>query len=142
MDKTVFSIRIPKSLWRKMEERVEEYARDNTNLWPPLVFALYSKEDNHYEIISYREITTVQVSGDSYKYPGIKKLDFYPRKGTGKWFSGTLVVGDELELDNEDKSLMRRDGMDFRIKMDRDPTGGWSYKAYCIDFPTASLDLW
>jgi len=142
MNKTVFSIRIPKSLWQKMEERVEEYARDNTNLWPPLVFALYSKEDNHYEIIDYREIPTVQVSGDSYRYPGIKKLDFYPHKGTGRWFSGTLVVGDELELDNEDKSLMLRDKMDFRIKMDKDPTGGWSYKAYCIDFPTASLDLW
>jgi len=36
---------------------------------------------------------------------------------------------------------MLRDRMDFRIKMDRNPTGGWSYKAYCIDFPIVSLDL-
>ena len=142
MNKTVFSIRIPKSLWQKMEERVEEYARDNTNLfWPPLVFALYSKEDNHYEIISYREIPTVQVSGDIYKYPGIKKLGFYPRKGTGKWFSGTLVVGSGIDLDEEDKKWMIRDQMDFRIKMDRDPLGQLSWKAYYIDFPLVSLDL-
>ena len=141
MNKTVFLIRIPKSLWQKMEERVEEYARDNTNLWPPLVFALYSKEDNHYEIISYREILTVQTSGDSYTYPGIKKLGFYPPKGEGKWFSGTLVVGDTTELDEGDKKFMIRDKMDFRIKMDRDAQGQLPWKAYYIDFPTVSLDL-
>ena len=141
MNKTVFSIRIPKSLWQKMEERVEEYARDNTNLWPPLVFALYSKEDNHYEIISYREIPTVQASGNSYTYPGIKILGFYPHKGTGKWFSGTLLVGSDTDLYEEDKKWMIRDQMDFRIKMDRDSSGHLSWKAYYIDFPAVPLDF-
>ena len=113
----------------------------------PIVFALYTKEHNHHEIIGYREITTVKVSGDypngeyKYYYPGIKKQDFYLPKDTGKWFSGTLVVGDGIELDEEDKLWMIRDNMDFRIKMGRDPTGEWSYKAYCIDFPIISLDL-
>ena len=142
MDRAVFSIRIPKALWQKMEERREEYAVKNPSLWPPLVFALYSKEDNHYEIIDYK-IAPVQKKGDDdYTCRGMKNLAFYPDKGEGKWFSGTLVVGDGTELDEGDKSWMLRDKMDFRIKMDRDAAGEWSYKAYCIDFPTASLDLW
>ena len=142
MDRTVFSIRIPKTLWQKMKERREEYARKNPSLWPPLVFALYGKEDNHYEIIDYREAPVQKKGDDDYTCRGMKDQDFYPPKGTGKWFSGTLVVCDGIELDEEDKLWMIRDKMDFRIKMDKDPTGGWSYKAYCIDFPTASLDLW
>lgn len=141
MDKTVFSMRIPKVLWQKMEERVEEYVRKNPSLWPPLVFALYGKEDNHYEIIDYRE-APVQKKGDGdYSCCGMKDQGFYPPKGEGKWFSGALVVGDTTELDEGDKQWMIRDQMDFRIKMDRDPTGEWSYKAYCIDFPAAPLDL-
>ena len=132
---------MPKGLWQGILKRAEEYQQQNSNLWPPLVFALYGKEDNHYEIVDYREITTVQVKGDNYTYPGIKKLDFYPQKGAGKWFAGTLVVGDSTELDKGDKVWMLRDKMDFRIKMDRDPLGQWAYKAYYIDFLTASLDL-
>ena len=141
MNKTVCSIRIPKSLWQKMEERREEYAVENPSLWPPLVFALYGKEDNHYEIIGYK-IAPVQKKGDDdYTCRGMKNLDFYPHKGEGKWFSGTLVVGDGIELDEGDKLWMIRDKMDFRIKMHRDLMGKWSYKAYCIDFPTVSLEL-
>ena len=71
----------------------------------------------------------------------MREAGFYPDKGEGKRFPGTLVVGDGTELDDGDKSWMLRDRMDFRIKMDRNPTGGWSYKAYCIDFPIVSLDL-
>jgi len=141
MDRTALSIRIPKALWQKMEERVEDHAGKNPSLWPPLVFALYTKEDNHYEIIDYREITTVKAHDDDYKYPGTKELGFYPPKGTGKWFSGTLVVGDGTELDEGDRKWMVRDKMDFRIKMDKGHTAKWSYKTYCIDFPTAALHL-
>ena len=141
MERTVFSIRIPKALWQKMEERRKEYAGENPSLWLPLVFALYSKEDDHYEIIDYREAPVQKRGDDEYSCRGMKGQGFYPRKGTGKWFSGTLVVGSGIDLDEVDKKWMIRDQMDFRIKMDRDPTGEWSYKAFCIDFPTASLDL-
>ena len=144
MGRTVFSIRMPKVLWQKMEERVEEYARKNPSLWPPLVFALYGEEGNHYEIIDYREIITIKVRGDrddGYTYPGIKDQGFYPPKGIGKWFSGTLVVGDSTDLDEGDKKWMIRDKMDFRIKMDRDSLGRLSWKAYYVDFPIAPLEL-
>ncbi|MDP2931822.1 MAG: hypothetical protein Q8O05_04900 [Chloroflexota bacterium] len=83
----------------------------------------------------------MKVRGDTYNYPGIGKLHFYSHKGEEKWFSGTLVVGDTTDLDDEDKSLMIRDGMDFRIKMDKDSQGQWQYKVYCLDFVTASLSL-
>ena len=123
MDRTVFSIRIPKVLWQKMEEGVEEYARKNPSLWPPLVFALYGKEDNHYEIIAYREAPVQKKGDDDYSCRGMQRLGFYPDKGEGKWFSGTLVVGDGTELDDGDKFWMLRDKMDFRIKMKKNPVG-------------------
>jgi len=142
------AIQIPNTLWEEMRQIVDNRLIQGS-LDKPIVFALYTKEHDHHEIIEYREIPKVQVVGNYpkgeyyYKYPGIGKLDFYQPKGSGKWFSGTLVVGDGTDLDESDKRFMvSRDQMDFRIKMDRDPTGGWSYKAYCIDFPTASLDLW
>lgn len=141
MDKTVFSIRIPKSLWQEMVEKAEEYARDNPSLWPPLVFALYSKEDNHYEIIDYRKAPVQKKGDDDYTCRGMRDAGFYPDKGEGKWFSGTLVIGDGIELDDGDKFWMIRDQMDFKIKMDRDPLGQLSWKAYYIDFPIVSLDL-
>ena len=141
MNRTVLSIRIPKVLWQKMEERVEEYTRENPSLWPPIVFALYGKENNHYEIIEYREAPVQRKGDDDYTCRGMGKQGFYPGKGEGKWFSGTLVVGDTIQLDDGDKSWMVRDRMDFRIKMDKDPTGKWSCKAYYIDFPIVSLDL-
>ncbi len=142
MNKTVFLIRMPKSLWQEMVEKAEEYARDNPSLRPPLVFALYSKEDNHYEIIDYRKAPVQKKGDDDYTCRGMRDAGFYPDKGEGKWFSGTLVIGDGIELDDGDKFWMLRDKMDFRIKMARDPVRQWSCKAYCIDFPTASLDLW
>ncbi len=141
------TIKMPHTLWEEMMQVVNNRLMQGS-LEKPIVFALYTKEDNHCEVISYREITTVKVKGDypngeyDYRYPGIKEQGFYPLKGTGKWFSGTLVVGDGIDLDEVDKKLMIKDQMDFRIKMDRDPTGEWSCKAYCVDFPTASLDLW
>ena len=140
------AIQIPSSLWKEMMKLINSKLAKG-KLDKPIVFALYTKEDDHHEVIDYREIPTVAVTGNypngeyDYKYPGIKALNFYPDKGEGKWFSGTLVVGDGTELDEGDKSWMLRDKMDFRIKMDRDPLGKWSYKAYCVDFPTVSLDL-
>jgi len=137
---------MPHTLWEEIMQVVNNRLMQRS-LDKPIVFALYTNEYNHYEIIDYREITTVKVIGDypngdyNYYYPGIKKLDFYPRKGTGKWFSGTLVVGDGTDLDEEDKKWMIRERLDFRIKMDRDSLGQLSWKAYYIDFPIASLDL-
>ena len=142
MNRSSHSIRMPKSLWQEMVEKAEEYARDNSSLWPPLVFALYGKEDNHYEIIDYRKAPVQKKGDDDYTCRGMRDAGFYPDKGEGKWFSGTLVIGDGTELDDGDKFWMLRDKMDFRIKMARDPVRQWSCKAYCIDFPTASLDLW
>jgi hypothetical protein len=113
----------------------------------PMVFALYTDEHHHYEIVDYREITTVVVKGDypsgeyDYCYPGIKKQGFYPRRGTGKWFSGTLVVGDGTELEEGDKQWMIRDQMDFRIKMHVDTLGRLSWKAYFINFPIVSVEF-
>jgi hypothetical protein len=112
----------------------------------PIVFALYTKEHDHHEITAYREIPTVEVKGDypdgeyDYKYPGIKKLDFYPNKGAGKWFSGTLVVGDGLELGDSDKNWMVREAVDFRIKMDKDPERKLAWRAYYIDFPVVPFE--
>jgi len=77
----------------------------------PIVFALYTSEQNHYEIIDCKEITTVKVTGNypdgeyKYTYPGIKEQGFYPPKSSGRWFSGTLVVGDGVDLDVEDKRI-------------------------------------
>ncbi len=143
----VRTLEMPHALWKEMLNIIKDRLRKG-RIDKPIVFALYSKEDNHHEIVEYREIPTVKVTGDypdgeyDYSYPGIRDLDFYLPKGTGKWFSGTLVFGDGTDLDEQDKRMMvSRDQMDFRIKMDRDPTGEWSYKAYCIDFPAASLDL-
>jgi len=140
------AIQMPHTLWGEMQKVVKTRLKQGS-LKEPIVFALYTKEHDHHEVITYREIPTVKVIGDypngeyRYIYPGIKAMGFYPPKGAGKWFSGTLVVGGGVELEEEDKKWMIRDKMDFRIKMDRDPTGEWSYKAYCIDFPAASLDL-
>ncbi len=113
----------------------------------PIVFALYTREQDHHEVIAYREIPTVKVRGKypdgdySYTYPGIKKMGFYLPKGVDKCFSGTLVVGGGVELEELDKKWMVREQLDFRIKIDRDSQGQLSWKAYYIDFPTVSLDL-
>ena len=141
------AIQIPTTLWEEMRQIVNNRLIQGS-LDKPIVFALYTKEHDHHEIIEYREIPTVQVVGDYpngeyyYKYPGIVKLGFYQPKGSGKWFSGTLVVGDGADLKERDKQFMvSRDQMDFRIKMDRDAKGQLTWKAYYIDFPIVSLDM-
>lgn len=134
------AIQMPHVLWGEMQQIVKNRLKQGS-LKKPIVFALYTEEHDHHKVITYREIPTVKVIGDypngeyHYIYPGIKSMDFYPRKGAGKWFSGTLVVGGGLELDEEDKKWMIREQLDFRIKMDTDSLGRFSWKAYFIDFP-------
>jgi len=141
------AIRMPNVLWKEMLNLIEDRLKKG-ELDRPIVFALYTKEHDHHEIVDYREITTVTVTGDypngkyNYYYPGIRNLGFYLPTGTGKWFSGTLVFGDGTDLDEQDKRMMvSRDQMDFRIKMHRDSLGELSWKVYYIDFPIVSLDL-
>ena len=111
----------------------------------PIVFAMYTEEHDHSRIIEYKEIPTVRVKGDypngeyEYSYRGIRNLGFYPAKGTGKWFSGTLVIGDGIELDDDDKRWMIRDQMDFRIKVDKDTKGKLTWKAYSMSFSSVPL---
>lgn len=140
------AIQMPHILWEEMQQIVKTRLKQGS-LKKPIVFALYTKEHDHHEIVDYREVTTVMVRGDylggeyDYCYPGIKKQGFYPHKGTGKWFSGTLVVGDGTGLEEGDKQWMIRDKMDFRIKMHVDPVGRLSWKAYFIDFPVVSVEF-
>ena len=140
------AIKISHTLWDKIMELVNQRLAKGS-LDKPIVFALYTTEDNHYEIVDFREITTVKVTGDypdgeyGYRYPGIKKQGFYPPKGSGKWFSGTLVVGDGTELWEGDKDWMVREQLDFRIKVDRDSLGQLSWNVYHIDFPIGLLEL-
>jgi len=139
-------IRMPKTIW---EEIIRVIVNRLTKgiLDKPVVFALYTSEHDHHEIVDYREITSVVVRGNypngdyNYFYPGIKKEGFYPPKNTGEWFSGTLVVGDSTEIDELDKRWMIRDKMDFRIKMNLDSLGQLTWKAYYMDFPEVSLKL-
>ena len=140
------AIKISYTLWDKIMELVNQRLTKGS-LDKPIIFALYTKEDNHYEIVDFREIATVKVTGDypngeyEYRYPGIKKQGFYPPKTSGKWFSGTLVVGAGTELWEGEKEWMIRDKMDFRIKMDRDSLGQLSWTVYYVDFPIALLEL-
>jgi hypothetical protein len=144
--KMASAIQISRVLWEKMQEIIETTLKQG-DLKKPIVFALYTQEHNHCEVIDFKEIPTVKVIGDyssgeyRYIYPGIKAMGFYPPKGAGKWFSGTLVVGDSVELEEEDKKWMIREQLDFRIKMDRNNVGEWSCKTYFVDFPAVSLDL-
>lgn len=140
------AIQMPHMLWEEMRQIVMTRLKGGS-LRKPIVFALYTDEHDHHKVISYREITTVKVIGDyqkgkyDYCYSGIKNQDFYPHKGTGKWFSGTLVVGDGTELEEGDKQWIFGDKMDFRIKMEMDPVARLAGKAYFIDFPVVPVDL-
>lgn len=140
------NVTMPKSLWNAIIDMIEKRLSTET-LKKPIVIALYTTEDNHYEVSDYREIPTVRVKGDypkgdyDYDYPGIKKLGFYPPEGTRRWFSGTLVVGDGTDLDELDKHWMVREQLYFRIKMDKVDRNQLDWKAYCIDFPGVSLNL-
>ncbi|MGD0794751.1 MAG: hypothetical protein ABR958_04050 [Dehalococcoidales bacterium] len=140
------NITIAKSLWNEIVDMVEKRLSTEI-LKKPIVFALYTPEDNNYMVIGYREIPTVRVKGNypkgdyDYTYPGIKKEGFYPPKGNGRWFSGTLVVGDGTDLDASDKEWMVKEQLYFRIKMDKTENGNLQLKTYCIDFPEILLDL-
>jgi len=140
------NVTIPKHIWDDIIDSVQE--RFSTGrLEKPIVFALYTTEDIHTQVIDHKEIPTVEVKGDypdgdyEYTYPGISKRGFYPPKGTGRWFSGTLVVGDGTDLDASDKEWMVKEQLYFRIKMDSGGNGELQWKAYCIDFPSVSLNL-
>jgi len=140
------NIRIPTQIFNNIEATIKQRANAG-KLDKPIVFAMYTAVENHSVIIHYKEIPTVQVTGNypngdyDYKYPGISKLGFYPKKSTGRWFSGTLVFGDGTELDESDKKWMLRDGMYFRIKAAIDNNGKLLWKAYYLDYPEVSLDL-
>lgn len=139
-------IQIQGILWKELVQNINEKLKQGS-LDKPIVYALYSEENDHQKIISYREIENVKVKGEyplgdyDYYYPGIKEQGFYSPKGSGKWFSGTLVVGDGIELDEGDKKWMIRDNMDFRVKMVKDSREQLSWEVYCIDFPAIALEL-
>jgi hypothetical protein len=120
------------------------------NLEQPIVIALDTPETNHYQVIGWREILTVTVTRVighypngkyEYTYPGVTKAGFYHAKGKGIWFSGTLVVGDAIMLSEPDMRWMRKEGLYFRIKRDRNAQGEWDCRAYDRDFAPASLRL-
>ena len=140
------AIQMPQILWEEMQATVNTRLQHG-NLQKPVVFALYTKEQDHCEIIAYREVPTVRVIGNypkgkyHYIYPGIKSKGFCPRKGLGRWFSGTLVAGDGVEFNEEDKKWMIREQLDFRIKMHVESKGTVSWKAYFVDFPAVSVEF-
>lgn len=139
------NIKIPEQIFSRIKVAIKRRANAGT-LDEPIVFAMYTTVDDHSVIIGYKEIPTVKVIGSYpngdyyYKYPGIKKLGFYPKKNTGRWFSGTLVFGDGTELDQSDMKWMLRDGMYFRIKSAMDDNGKLVWKAYYLHYPEVSLD--
>lgn len=133
-------IHIPQDLWKQMMDEASNRMTKG-RLAKPIVFALYTNEKEHYKVIDIKEIRTVRVSGNypedySYTYPGIRDQGFYPKKGLGMWFSGTLVVGDGLDLDEGDKRWMKKDEMYFRIKVDIDLQ---RKKAHIVDFAEVSV---
>lgn len=139
------NIEISKAIWEEIQANVRTRLR--TRLTKPIVFALYTLENNHRKVTGYREIPTVRVSGSypdgdfEYTYPGIKAMGFYPPKGTGRWFSGTLVFGAGIDLNEKDKKWMIREQLYFRIKIDTNNKGEWEQRAYCVDFPIAAVEL-
>ena len=101
-----------------------------------LVFACFSKRRTHWDIIELRklpiEVEEVE-NGFTYKYPGIKRLGFYPERSSPKRFCGTFVIGDGVDLSLDDAYWMGREQVDFRMKMDRDDAGEFVYKAWAFD---------
>ena len=85
------NIRIPRYIFNQIETIIKQRV-DAGKLDKPVVFALYTTVNEHSEIIDYKEIPTVKVTGDypdgdyDYKYLGISELGFYPKKSTGRWF--------------------------------------------------------
>jgi hypothetical protein len=139
-------ISITKSIWDEVISTVQT-RWTSAQLEKPIVFAMYTPEDDYKRIIGYREIPTVKISGSypngeyKYTYPGVKAQGFYPPKGTGKWFSGILVAGDGTRLDDLDKRWMIREQVYFRIKVDKGHDGKLFWKTYFLDFPEVSLDF-
>jgi hypothetical protein len=132
--------RITATLWKEITNKVTKLAPQGMP-WPPIVFALYGKEEDHFDIVGYRQIENVKAKGDDdYHYPGIRDQGFYKPKGSGKWFSGTLVVGDGLDIDDGDKRWMARDGMDFRIKLHREKASApWQRRVFVLELIPSSL---
>jgi hypothetical protein len=63
-------------------------------------------------------------------------------KGSGKWFSGSAVFGDGVDLGDEDRRWIVREQLYFRIKMDTDPvTGQLISNSFLLDFPKVNLNI-
>lgn len=139
------SLKIPNHIWDEIIADVNKRLSIG-KLEKPIVFALYTTEHDHQDVTGYREIPTVKITKGhypddyDYRYPGIKALGFYPKKGTGRWFSGTLVVGDGIDMDESDKQWIIKEQLYFRIKADKDQNGQLQRKAYCIDFPEVTIE--
>jgi hypothetical protein len=137
-------IRIPLVLWDRMMQ-IRDNKLKQGDLKKPIVFALYSGEKNHFEVNEFKEIEAVTLSGRypdgqyTYEYPGVKSKALAPPDGSGKCLSGTLVIGDGLDIGDRDEKRMIRGNQFFRIKMDRDPGGEWESSACYIQFAEASL---
>lgn len=138
-------VSIPRVIWNDMVNEVKK-RRTTQPTDKPIVFALYTREDDHLEVIERREMQ-VKVSGNyasgdfTYKHPGAKRDGFYPPSGTGRWFSGTWVFGDGLELDDDDRRWMIRDQMAFRVKVALDSRGEMQSKAHVLSFVESSIKL-
>jgi hypothetical protein len=140
------NIKIPRFIFNDIETIISQRVNAG-KLDKPIVFALYTTVNDHSEVTDYKEIPTVKVTGDypygdyDYKYPGISELHFYPKKSSGKWFSGTIVFGDGTTIDESDKKWMLRDEMYFRIKGIVDDKGKIHWKAYYLDYPEVAIDF-
>ena len=113
-----------------------------TGTVPPIVYALYTSEVDHFTVVEAIQIERVKKDAKGgYTYPGISKLGYYPKRGNGRWFSGTLVIGDGLDLEQDDKSWMIRDEMFFRIKAHKDSSGFWDLRTYVVEVSPTQLNL-
>ena len=62
------TITINEALWNKIKTIVDSRLSMGT-LNKPIVFALYTPEDNHHSIIDFKEITSVKIRGDYVNNP-------------------------------------------------------------------------
>ncbi len=129
------SIRISEKDWKFLQDAASKFRASDIFL----VFACFSKRRTHWDIVEVRqlpiEVKEVE-NGFTYKYPGIKKLGFYPPRSSPKRFCGTFVIGDigdSVDLSLGDAYWMGREQVDFRIKMNKDDAGKLIYKAWAFD---------
>lgn len=128
------SVRIPDAVWKQMIATVESWLAQGP-LKQPIAFALYTKEDDRSHVLRCRELP-LKLNGSypngehSYTWPGITKAGFYAKKGSGEWFEGTWIFGDGLNLDTNDIRWMGREETPVRVKVDRDASGRYEWKAY------------